>query len=191
MMLPSIQMKVHSSEQKTVQLTSGLHNYIVSTGATTATSTSQALVVQAVQPLIVVQHKAQKEVDNPLIEEIQLVPCYRWTRWQRIQNYEFFGDWSSLENFLARLTDCGHDEGCFMVNFMGGIIYSDLQEQPTSSELVKGELVKATDSRWVTWRGIGLKRNDFGTWGICLPKTQSMDYAVSIWEELRKRAPGS
>mmetsp|Transcript_14687 Transcript_14687/g.28951 ORF Transcript_14687/g.28951 Transcript_14687/m.28951 type:complete len:430 (-) Transcript_14687:41-1330(-) len=154
----------------------------------TTTTTPQVLVVEVAAQLGEVRHKVQKEVENPYLIDIELVPCYRWKRHQKIfEKHEIFGSWKHYE-FLARLTDCGHEEGCFMVKFPNGAVYSDENEVPTSSEIAKGELEKADDNFWVTWRGIGLKRNDYNTWGVCLPKTRSMDFAVLQWEFLREKA---
>jgi len=75
-----------------------------------------------------------------------------------------------------------------MVKFPGGTVYDDPQAEPPSSELLKGTLVEDKDSKWVTWQGIGLKRNDYYTWGVCLPKTRDMAFAVSIWDFLSKKA---
>merc|ERR1719410_1740871 len=118
---------------------------------------------------------------------ISLVPCFRWTRFQKLGNGEVFGDWQSWE-LLARLTNCGMQEGCFHLTFPHDKVYSDHELPPKTTELVQGKLTEAPDSLWVTFRGTGLKRNDYGTWGICLPKTSDMQLAVELWNAMKKGA---
>jgi len=140
-----------------------------------STSTVEPFVVEIAAQMGEVQHQVKKEVENPFVMDIELVPCYRWHRTTKIfKRHEIFGNWKHYE-FLARLTNCGHEEGCFMVKFPHGTIYNDAKVEPASSEIAKGELEKADDHFWVTWRGIGLKRIDYNTWGVCLPKTRTME----------------
>lgn len=106
---------------------------------------------------------------------LELVPCYRHTRTHLISEFNFFG----------RLTNCHEHEGCFKLNFPGGKVFADPAVPPTEEELESGEVVKGKDSKWVTWKGIGLKRNDYNTWGLCLPKDEGLDFAITIFDNIK------
>jgi len=67
-----------------------------------------------------------------------------------------------------------------------GSSYTDQNVPPTAQELAQGDLTEAQDSLWVTFRGTGLKRNDYSTWGICMPKTRDLQLATTLWEAMRK-----
>mmetsp|Transcript_115244 Transcript_115244/g.223982 ORF Transcript_115244/g.223982 Transcript_115244/m.223982 type:complete len:391 (-) Transcript_115244:114-1286(-) len=147
-------------------------------------STTGPLIIEEVRPQIVVKNTITKEIDNPYLVGLSLVPCFRWTRLQKLRKREVFGNWQDWEIF-ARLTNCGVQEGCFHLTFPNGKVYSDDQTPPTNAALVEGELTAAPDSYWITFRGTGLKRNDYGTWGICLPKTSDMQFAVALWDAMK------
>jgi len=149
-----------------------------------STTTEEPVVIEDVAALQVVKHKVEKEVENPYLEGLSLVPCYRATRWQKLSKGEWFGSWAKLE-FLARLTNCGDNEGCFRLNFPHDVVYTDFDSKPTAGQLAQGELFKGADKKWVTFRGTGLQRNDYNTWGICLPKTTDLHYAVTLWDLMR------
>jgi len=150
-----------------------------------STTSERPVVIEEVAPLQVVKAKVTKEIEDPHLEELSLVPCYRFSRTAKLMNGEFFGSWRDWE-ILARLTSCGTNEGCFHLTFPDASVYTDQNVPPKAEELAQGDLTKAKDSLWVTFRGTGLKRNDYGTWGICLPKTGDMQLAVELWEAMRK-----
>jgi len=73
-------------------------------------------------------------------------------------------------------------------------VYQDDDAEPTCEELSEGELKEVGENMWVTYEGIpwkktpdgtGLKRNDYGSWGICLPKTETLTSAVPLWQTMR------
>jgi len=149
------------------------------------TTTEKLVVIEEVAPLQVVKAKVTKEIENPYLAELSLVPCYRFSRTAKLMNGQFFGSWRNWE-ILARLTNCGTNEGCFHLTFPDGSAYTDQNVPPTAEELAQGDLTKAKDSLWVTFQGTGLKRNDYGTWGVCLPKTSELQLAVTLWNAMRK-----
>jgi hypothetical protein len=148
------------------------------------TTTEEPVVIENVAALQVVKDKVEKEVENPYLEGLSLVPCYRWTRTQKLKKGEWFGSWRKLD-FLVRLTNCGDNEGCFRLTFPQGEVYTDFDTKPTTEQLVQGELFQGADKKWVTFRGTGLQRNDYNTWGICMPKTKDLHYAVTLWDLMR------
>jgi len=150
-----------------------------------STTTEKPVLIAEVRPLSEVKNTITKEIENPYLVGLSLVPCFRWTRLQKMGNGEVLGDWRSWE-ILARLTNCGVQEGCFHLTFPHGKVYSDDQKPPPNAALVQGELTEEPDSYWVTFRGTGLKRNDYGTWGVCLPKTSDIEFAVALWDAMKK-----
>jgi len=156
-----------------------LHDFRVST------TSENPVVIQGLHAQKTVKRKVTSELENPFLVGIGLVPCFRWTRLQKFGNGEVFGDWQSWE-LLARLTNCGVQEGCFHVTFPNGTVYTDHEKPPTNAALVQAALTEAPDSYWVTFGGTGLKRNDYGTWGVCLPKTSDMQLAVELWDSMKK-----
>lgn len=149
-----------------------------------STTTEEPVVIDNVAELKVVHDKVIKEIEDPSLRSLSLVPCYRFSRTQKIKNFQIFGNWRDFQ-FLARLTNCGSNEGCFHLSFPDGSVYRDQDAPPTAEELAKGELTKAKDHLWVTFRGTGLKRNDYGTWGVCMPKTKDLQWATVTWEAMR------
>jgi len=150
-----------------------------------STTSQKPVLIEEVRPQLAIKSAVTKEIENPYLVGLSLVPCFRWTRLQKLGNGEVLGDWRSWE-VLARLTNCGVQEGCFHLTFPHGKVYSDDQRPPSNAALVQGSLTEAPDSYWVTFRGTGLKRNDYGTWGICLPKTSDMQHAVALWDAMKK-----
>jgi len=149
------------------------------------TTSEEPILIEEVRPLVAIKHEIKKEVENPHLVGLSLVPCYRWTRTQKLTSGQVLGNWRSWE-ILARLTNCAKEEGCFHLAFPDGKVYKESQEPPPDAALAQGELTKAKDSLWVTFRGTGLKRNDYGTWGICLPKTSDIQLTIELWEEMKK-----
>jgi len=128
------------------------------------------------------------------LEDVAFVPCYRSLDVGDVID----GDVQS-DNWRAELSSsvsaCDATDGCFHLSFPDGIVYTNGEETPTPDELAKGELEETSDNMWVTYAGvglkhvdygIGLKRNDYGTWGICLPKTKTVQEAVALWNTIRK-----
>jgi len=155
-----------------------------------STTTEEPVVIENIAEMKVVKAKVTKEIEDPHLERISLVPCYRFSRSAKLMNGEIFGNWREWE-FLARLTNCGTNEGCFHVTFPDGSAYTDQNVAPTAEELAQGDLTQARDDLWVTFRGTGLKRNDYSTWGVCLPKTKDLHYATALWEAMRTGKAGS
>lgn len=149
-----------------------------------ATTTEEPVVIENIAAMKVVKAKVIKEIENPHLEHLSLVPCYRFTRTGKLMNGEIFGNWAEWE-ILARLTNCGTHEGCFHLTFPDGSAHVDQNVPPTAQELAQGDLTEEKDSLWVTFRGTGLKRNDYGTWGVCMPKTKDLHYATTLWEAMR------
>jgi len=150
-----------------------------------ATTTEEPVVVENVAELKVIKAKVTKEIENPYLVGLSLVPCYRFTRTEKLMNGEFFGNLREWE-ILARLTKCGTNEGCFQLTFPDGSTFKDQRVPPSAEELAQGDLTEASDNLWVTFRGTGLKRNDYGSWGICMPKTRDLHFATTLWEAMRK-----
>jgi len=150
-----------------------------------STTTEEPLVIENVAELKVVKAQVTKEIEDPSLEGVSLVPCYRFTRTQKMSNGNLFGSWRDWQ-ILARLTNCGKNEGCFHLAFPDGSVYKDQNVPPTSEQLAQGDLTQAKDNLWVTFRGTGLKRNDYGTWGVCMPKTKDLQFATELWEAMRK-----
>merc|ERR1719195_116836 len=113
---------------------------------------------------------------------IAFVPCYRLLMVERVIPGELVSDHWSAEP-LSAVTTCETHEGCFHLTFPKGLLYTDDKEPPTAAELAQGELEETSENRLVTDAGAGqtkvdygsgLKRNDHGTWGVCLPKTKTV-----------------
>jgi len=149
------------------------------------TTTEEHVVIEDVAPLQVVKAKVTKEIENPYLVGLSLVPCYRFTRTGKLMKGEIFGNWREWE-ILARLTNCGTNEGCFQLTFPDGSAYTDENVPPTAQDLALGDLTEAKDDLWVTFRGTGLKRNDYGTWGVCMPKTKDLQLATTLWTAMRE-----
>mmetsp|Transcript_96783 Transcript_96783/g.269118 ORF Transcript_96783/g.269118 Transcript_96783/m.269118 type:complete len:275 (+) Transcript_96783:53-877(+) len=132
---------------------------------------------QVILSKVGVEDKVKKDVIEPLQTRdltVELVPCYRHTRIHQLLHLHF-----------GRLTSCRKHEGCFKISFADGHVYRDPAVAPTEEDLLKGELVTGKDSKWITWKGIGVVRNDFDTWGLCLPKNQGMQYALELFHSLK------
>lgn len=126
--------------------------------------------------------------------EIAFVPCYRSLKIDKIIDGDVLSDTWRAE-LASSVTACEPREGCFHLTFPDGLVYTNSEEPPTAEEIVRGELGEASENMWVTYAGVGLrqvdygigmKRNDYGTWGICLPKTKTIQEAASLWDSLRK-----
>merc|ERR1719195_1807055 len=100
------------------------------------TTSEKPVQIEEVAPLEVVKSKVTKEIENPYLVGLSLVPCFRWTRLQKLGNWEVLGSWQNWE-VLARLTNCGVHEGCFHLTFPDGKVYSDDQTPPTNEALVQ------------------------------------------------------
>jgi len=140
------------------------------------------------QPMIV------KEMNDGHLEQVEFVPCYRSLTVQHTLGGDVHSDTWQAE-LSSSVTNCGPQEGCFHLNFPDGKAYSDENQPPAPEELVKGELAETGEHMWKTYNGvglrqvdygIGLKRNDYATWGICLPKTETLQYAVALWDAMKK-----
>jgi len=230
-----------------------------------STTTEEPVVIEDVAEMKVVKDQVTKEIEDPSLEGISLVPCYRFARTQKLRMGDFYGNHLDIQilhhlrqvqhlqhlrhlhhlrhlrhlrqlhhlrhrhrihrlhhlpvrvapflgeaalqyhlrelgrlrhlrhlsrlryfRHLVWLTNCGKNEGCFHLTFPDGSAYTDQNVPPTAEELAQGDLTKAKDSLWVTFRGTGLKRNDYGTWGVCLPKTSELQLAVTLWNAMRK-----
>lgn len=131
--------------------------------------------------------KAIKAEDREDIE-ITFKPCYRMDRFSKIYNIFSTG---IHEATLGRLTGCGAYEGCFKVLFKKDgeeFWYTDENAAPTPQEVYAGELVYTTDwKEWlVSFQGLtGLRRSDYWSWGICLPKTEGVQNAIERWDDLK------
>jgi hypothetical protein len=135
-----------------------------------------------------------KELNDDHLQEVAFTPCYRSLTVEKVVEGDIESD-SWRAQLSSTVTSCGEHDGCFHLTFPGGMVYSDPDEEPTSEELVKGELKEVGENMWVTYEGvglqkidygIGLKRNDYGSWGICLPKTKTLQFAASLWDTMRK-----
>jgi len=142
--------------------------------ASSSTSTTSTLFVRGDQ---VVKAKVEEELAKSQ-QELAIQLCYRFSRMQRIRSM----------HPLTRLTTCANqDEGCFKVDFHDGRRYTDFEQEPEAEEFLSGYLVGGDDSWSLSFRGIGLQRNDYGTWGLCLPKKGGIEFAVSMFESLQAR----
>jgi len=130
------------------------------------------------------------------LSEIALVPCYRSLALGKLVNGDVLSDTWRAE-FSSSVTACESKEGCFHLSFPDGLAYTNSNEPPTTDELVKGELKEVSETMRTTQGvglqkvdyGIGLKYNDYGTWGICLPRVPE---AAALWQseiELRNIRP--
>jgi len=122
----------------------------------------------------VVKAEVERELATPQ-QQVSMKACYRFTRLQRIL----------AMTPLARLTNCDGDEGCFKVEFDDGRDYTVFEEEPEVNDFLSGHLVHGADSWLVSWWGTGLQRNDYGTWGVCLPKAHGIAFAVSMFQSLQ------
>jgi len=140
-----------------------------------------------IQPAIV------KELNDDHLEEVSFTPCFRSLTVEKVIEGDIESD-SWRAQLASSVTSCGSNDGCFHLTFPDGVVYNDGSEPPPPDELIKGELKEVGENMWVTYEGvglknidygIGLKRNDYGTWGICLPKTQTLRYAVALWDTMK------
>lgn len=124
------------------------------------------------------------EMQKQRTEEYSMKPCYRLDRGTKFWRMDYLG----------RLTTCAEYEGCFKVRFENEqgkeVWFTHEKETPPVEELLKGELVQSRDNPLITWKGIGLKRNDYWSWGICLPKTKGVAFALQTWESLKEISQG-
>mmetsp|Transcript_52572 Transcript_52572/g.118410 ORF Transcript_52572/g.118410 Transcript_52572/m.118410 type:complete len:352 (+) Transcript_52572:75-1130(+) len=122
--------------------------------------------------------RAKKNIDVAQPKQhvtIEMKPCFRTDRFTLMYRMKF----------LDRLTNCGDYEGCFKLKFPDGKVYKKEKSVPTTDQLLAGELVKGGDSILVTFNGIKLQRNSYWTWGVCLPKTQGLQFAMDTFESLK------
>jgi len=145
----------------------------------TSSVTTTLPVIRGFEDEKVVQAEVKKEIGNPDVVSVELIPCYRWTRTQKI----FKGD------FFSRLTNCGKKESCFKLSFPGGRVFADAKSPPSTQDLASGELTEVKPgflgALLVYFRGNVLVKNDYNTWGICLPTTEGLQYATSVLRSLR------
>lgn len=121
-----------------------------------------------------VKSEAEKLVKQPNLE-VSFNPCYRRTRWSLLSEWKLF----------ARLTTCPSNEGCFKLTWDDGKTFEDPMESPDRRAILQAQLAHGDDSA-VTWFGIGLQRNDYGTWGVCLPKTEGVNFAMAVFNSLKE-----
>jgi len=163
---PLQEVNAQEADQEVTVLPQGGNEATSSTSSTTST-----MLIRGDQ---VVKAEVQQELAN-IHQILAIKPCYRFTRVQRIRAL----------SPLARLTTCDGDEGCFKVDFDDGRRYTAFEEEPEAHTFLSGHLVAGDDSWRVSFLGIGLERNDYGTWGVCLPKTEGLEFAVSMFHGLQ------
>uniref|UniRef100_A0A7S4SWP7 Uncharacterized protein n=1 Tax=Alexandrium monilatum TaxID=311494 RepID=A0A7S4SWP7_9DINO len=114
------------------------------------------------------------KLEQDLGLNVSFNPCYRKTR---------------LAKLFGRLTNCPEREGCFKLLFPNGTVFEDPEHPPSHDDILQASLGEGADSLWVTWRSIGLKRNDYNTWGLCLPKDNAdgKHYAMAVFNTLKQR----
>merc|ERR1719410_309520 len=124
------------------------------------------------------------EMQKQRTEEYSMKPCYRLDRGTKFWRMDYLG----------RLITCAEYEGCFKVRFeneQGKEVWlTKEKETPKIDQLLQGELVQSKDNPLITFRGIGLKRNDYWSWGVCLPKTKGVAFALQTWESLKELSQG-
>merc|ERR1719225_328793 len=127
------------------------------------------------------------------LEEVSFTPCFRSLTVEKVIDGDIESD-SWRAQLASSVSSCGPNDGCFHLTFPEGMVYNDGNEEPTCEDLSLGELKEVGENMWVTYEGvglksidygIGLKRNDYGTWGICLPKTKTLQSAVALWGTMR------
>jgi len=135
-----------------------------------------------------------KELNDGHLQEIAFVPCFRSLNVEHILSGDIDSDTWEAE-LASHVSDCGPQEGCFHLSFPNDKVYNKEKEPPAPEELIKGELREVGEHLWNTYEGvglrsvdygIGLKRNDYNTWGVCLPKTQTLQYAATLWDTMKK-----
>jgi len=125
-----------------------------------------------------IKQAVDKLVNDPDAEaEAELKPCYRYTRTYLLKNFRF----------LDPLTSCSKHEGCFKVTFPDATVFRDPKTPPTAQELVKADYSPGIDSYWLTFNPVGLQRNEYDTWGVCLPKGEGIDFAIETFDRLKAR----
>mmetsp|Transcript_25089 Transcript_25089/g.79727 ORF Transcript_25089/g.79727 Transcript_25089/m.79727 type:complete len:350 (-) Transcript_25089:98-1147(-) len=113
--------------------------------------------------------------------KVSFEPCYRIWGWM--------GPLRRI-NLWGNPTDCPEREGCFKLRWADGRVYKDPQQPPSREEVLQASLSEGKDSWWVTFRGIGVQKNDYYTWGVCLPdrEPEGMYYALAVFHSLRALA---
>jgi len=135
-------------------------------------------VVPEVKQKDYVKHAVDDLVNDPDAEaEAEFVPCYRYKRSELLMKLQFFDD----------LTNCTKREGCFKVTFPDNTVFTDPEKPPTPKELLKADYSPGHDSYWLTFKPVGLQRNEFHTWGVCLPKGEGIDFAIETFDRLKAR----
>jgi len=183
---------VDLSEGLGKQLPQAMENYLswhvrdkpVMKAETYSPTTEQPVHIVNIMAQEAARQKVVKEVESDGLVALSFVPCFRWSRYEKLSNFEVFGDWYHYE-FLARLTNCDHYEGCFQLALDDQRVFQGFNNRPEPHDLIEGKLVEDHDDFWVTWQGTGLKRNDYDTWGVCLPKTGTLQHAITLWDHLR------
>jgi len=136
---------------------------------------------------------SEEVVKEGHLEEVSFTPCYRSLKVVSVIDGDIESD-SWRAQLASSVSSCGPNDGCFHLTFPDGRVYQDDDAEPTCEELSEGELKEVGENMWVTYEGIpwkktpdgtGLKRNDYGSWGICLPKTETLTSAVPLWETMR------
>jgi len=147
---------------------------------------------------VVADEKKLVAADVPIIpedhlEKISFTPCYRSLKVESVIDGDIESD-SWRAQLASSVSSCGPKDGCFHLTFPDGVVYQDEDAEPTCEDLSKGELKEVGDNMWVTYEGIpwkatpdgtGIKRNDYNSWGICLPKTATLTSAVPLWKTMR------
>merc|ERR1719362_1385690 len=107
-------------------LPASLENYLrmhvrtpVMKAKTTSPTTEKPVQIVNIMAQEAARAKVVKEVETDNLVALSFVPCFRWSRYEKLTNLEVFGDWYHYE-FLARLTNCDHHEGCFKLAFDDG-----------------------------------------------------------------------
>jgi len=113
--------------------------------------------------------------------EVSFEPCFRIWGWM--------GPLRRI-NLWGNPTDCPEREGCFKLRWADGRAYTDPERPPSREEVLQASLSEGEDSWWVTFSGIGVQKNDYYTWGVCLPdrEPEGMYYALAVFHSLRALA---
>lgn len=133
--------------------------------------TLQATPEKAAEQAKQIVQKVQKEPDHNMTFNF----CYRNSRWQLLMQGTVF----------RRLTTCPEKEGCFKLHWADERSFTHPDHPPTAEDMALATLSKGEDSLWTTFFNVGLQRNDFYTWGVCLPKDSGVDLATAVFKVLQ------
>lgn len=104
--------------------------------------------------------KVASDSDSEVADELVAGnPCWRQRR--------------LFKNSFKTNTGCGKQRGCFQLDFGSESARKDKANRPTDDDMLKANLVNG--SRSAFREGVGVKKNEYETWGICLPKTKGKD----------------